>query len=309
VSDLAVFQQQRPRLFALAYRLLGSAADAEDVVQSAYLRWAGAHDVREPAAFLTTMVSRLCLDELRSARARRERYVGPWLPEPVASGELGPLETAEQRSQVSYAALLLLERLTPQERAVCVLRDAFDYPYRDVAEVVGLTDAHCRQLHRRARARLAEGRARFEVPAERHAELTLRLFAAAAAGEVAALEQLLAEDVVVLSDGGGAVSAARRPVSGRSRVARFLVGIAARTGPVEVRTGEVNGAPALLVLDGGRLVGVAVAEPGPAGIRALYVTVAPDKLRRLSDQLEDPPAVTSGPAAPSEQGQRQTSLP
>jgi len=304
VSELAVFEQQRPRLFALAYRLLGSAADAEDVVQQAYLRWAGARDVREPAAFLTTVVSRLCLDELRSARVRRERYVGPWLPEPVASAELGPLETAEQRAQVSYAALLLLERLTPQERAVCVLRDAFDYPYRTIAEVVGLSDAHCRQLHRRARARLAEGRARFAVPAERHAELTLRLFAAAAAGEVAALEQLLAADVVVLSDGGGAVSAARRPVTGRNRAARFLAGIAARRGPIEVRLAEVNGAPALLTLEAGRLVAVAVAEPGPDGIRALYLSVAPDKLRRLAAQLGPPAAVTPGSATPSEQGQR-----
>ena len=138
-ADVAAFEEQRPRLFALAYRMLGSASEAEDVVQSAYLRYAAAEGVRDAAAFLTTVVTRLCLDELRSARVRREQYLGPWLPEPVESSALGPLDTVEQREQVSYAALLLLERLTAQERAVCVLREAFGHPYRDVAQVLGLT--------------------------------------------------------------------------------------------------------------------------------------------------------------------------
>ena len=297
--DADVFQEQRPRLFSLAYRMLGSATDAEDVVQSAYLRFAAARDVRDPAAFLTTVVTRLCLDELGSARARREQYVGPWLPEPVASGELGPLETAEQREQVSYAALLLLERLTPQERAVCVLRDAFGYPYAEIGRVLGLGEAHCRQLSRRARGRLDEGRPRFAVSPEEVGELTLRLLAAAAAGEVAALEALLAADVVVVSDGGGQVSAALRPVRGRDRAARFLAGVVAKSAQgVRVGLGDVNGAPALLAWEDGRLTTVAVVVPGRGGATALYLTVSPAKLRRLEAAVTRRAAASSGGQTP-----------
>src|SRR4051794_10047221 len=193
--------------------MLGSAHDAEDVVQTAWLRWSVAQDVREPGAFLTTVVTRLCLDELGSARKRREAYVGPWLPEPVPTADLGPLETVEQREQVSLGALVLLERLSPQERAVCVLRDGFDYPYRDLAQVLGLTEAHCRQLHRRARARMSEDAPpRRPVDPPAHVELGAPLFAAALDGDLAGLEALLSEDAGLGADGGGGDSAAPRPV-------------------------------------------------------------------------------------------------
>jgi RNA polymerase sigma-70 factor (TIGR02957 family) len=290
-----VFEQQRPRLFSLAYRMLGSAVDAEDVVQTAWLRWNSAGEVQNPPAFLTTVVTRLCLDELGSARARREAYVGPWLPEPVLTAELGPLETAEQREQVSLAALTLLERLTPAERAVCVLRDAFGYPYDEIADVVGLTAANCRQVHRRARARLAQDAPRrFDVPPTKHVELGGLLFAAAMAGDLAALESALAEDVVLLSDGGGLASAARRPVVSRNHVARFLIGIVAKTsGDVRTEVADVNGVPALLAYVDGRLAVVVVFESDGEQVSRLLLAVNPEKLHRLSA------AVTSGAAASS----------
>jgi RNA polymerase sigma-70 factor (ECF subfamily) len=292
-----VFEAHRQRLFSLAYRMLGSAADAEDVVQTAWLRWSSSRDVRDPAAFLTTVVARLCLDELGSARARRETYVGPWLPEPVPTSELGPLETAEQRESVSLAALTLLERLTPAERAVTVLRDAFDYPYADIAAVVGLTEANCRQLYRRARGRLAEDAPpRFDVAPTAHLELGARLFAAAAVGDLTSLEQALAADVVLVSDGGGLASAARRPVVSRNNVARFLVGIAAKaaeTGPVDASVADLNGVPAMLINVAGELSSVVFAETDGALVHRLLIVVNPEKLARLAA------AVTSGAAASS----------
>jgi len=281
--DADTFAGHRPRLFSVAYRMLGSATDAEDVLQAAWLRVAAAQDVREPAAFLTTVVTRLCLDELGSARRRREEYVGPWLPEPVPDAELGPLDTVEQREQVRFGALLLLERLSPSERAVCVLRDGFDYPYRELAEVLGLSEAGCRQLHRRARARLEEGTARFEVEAERHVELTFALLAAAQQGDLAALEDLLASDVVLHSDGGGRVRAARRLVRSRDHVARFLAGIASGLGDgLEVLPLQVNSTPGLRVRTAGGTDLVALLQVGPAGVERVFLVSNPDKLGRLA---------------------------
>ena len=292
-----VFEQHRPRLFSLAYRMLGSAVDAEDVLQTAWIRWSGSDEIRDPAAFLTTVVTRLCLDELGSARARRETYVGPWLPEPVPTAELGPLETAEQRESVSLAALTLLERLTPAERAVTVLRDGFDYPYADIAAVVGLTESNCRQLYRRARTRLSDDAPRrFEVDPAAHLELGAKLFAAATVGDLATLEAALAADVVLISDGGGLASAARRPVTSRDHVARFLVGVAAKAaegGSVDASVADLNGTPALLTVVDGSLTSVVFLETDGVVAHRLLIVVNPEKLARLAA------AVTSGAAASS----------
>ena len=281
-----VFESNRPRLFSLAYRMLGSAHDAQDVLQTAWLRWSAATEVRDAAAFLTTVVTRLCLDELGSARHRRESYAGPWLPEPVPTADLGPLETAEQREQVTLAALLLLERLSPQERAVCVLRDAFDYPYRDIAEILQRTEAHCRQLHRRARARLAEDAPpRFVVPPHAHVELGARLFAAAVAGDLAALEAALAEDVVLVSDGGGLAQAARRPITTADKVGRFLVGISAKAtaaGEVGGEVADLNGGPALLVRESGVVTMAAFFESDGVRVHRLLLVVNPEKLAAVT---------------------------
>ncbi|MFF8414946.1 RNA polymerase sigma factor SigJ [Streptomyces omiyaensis] len=290
------FTAHRPRLFGLAYRMLGSAAEAEDAVQDAYLRWNGADRdaVVHPGAWLAKVVTHLCLSRLTSARATRERYTGTWLPEPVLSpapGLLGapgagPSEAAESRDDVSTALLLLLERLTPAERAVYVLREAFGYPHREIAGVLDLGEAHCRQLYGRAARRVAEPlgdgvAARFDAPApERRRELVESFVAAARDGDLAGLERILARDVVWWSDGGGRVRAALRPVRGRDHVLRFLAGVARRTGEGTSRTvAGVNGAPGIVVHVGGRIVGVASVAVGADGlINEVWFVSNPDKL-------------------------------
>jgi RNA polymerase sigma-70 factor (ECF subfamily) len=276
------FEQQRRVLLGLAYRLLGSYADAEDVVQEAWVRWSSAPPPDNPAAWLRTVVTRLCLDELRSARVRRESYVGPWLPEPVhtADGALGPLDTAELRDSLSLGFLLLLERLSPSERAVFVLREAFALPYDEVAAAVDKEPPACRQLHVRARAKLGQ-----DLPAPPRAgrrDLLDRLLAAVASADVPGLTALLADDALLVSDGGGLVSAARRPISGADKVARFLIGIGSRVpAGVTLDEEEVNGAPCLVVRDGGRVTQVLAVDAGEHQVRALQIVSNPEKLSHL----------------------------
>lgn len=315
----AVFAAQRGRLFGLAYRLLGSASDAEDVLQDAFLRWDAANRdvIAEPAAWLARAVTNLCLTELGSARQRRERYTGVWLPEPVltgaatragaavtagATGDLGPLETVAQRESVSMAMLLLCEQLTAPERAVFILHEAFGYRYGEIAVIIGRSESACRQLGHRAAGRLrAESRhARFTPsdPAEaaRWRQLTSQFLAAAAAGDLVGLEQLLAEDVVTWSDGGGKVPAGLRPVYGRAKVARLYaalgpalagaeptpalahaLGETLRRG-LQVSEAEVNGSPSVLIWAGDELLAVEVPVIEAGKITALYVIAAPRKL-------------------------------
>ncbi|MFD9904759.1 RNA polymerase sigma-70 factor [Streptomyces sp. NPDC059063] len=281
-DKLVSYEESRARLFGLAYRMLGEAAEAEDVLQDAYLRWADSGPVEVPAAWLTKAVTNLCLTRLSSARARRERYVGPWLPEPVFTddGQLGPLETVEQRDSVSVGLLVLLERLTPAERAAFVLREAFGYPHADIAEVLDVPEARVRQLYRRAREHVREPRRRFDSDPQQCAEIVHRFLAAATEGDVAGLERLLAKDVVSWSDGGGAVSAARRPVTGADRVSRLLVGFAthprAAGAVLDVRL--VNGAPAIVGRLGGELVAVLHLEIEDGQVQAVHNVVNPAKL-------------------------------
>jgi RNA polymerase sigma-70 factor (ECF subfamily) len=285
----AVFEEYRPLLTGLAYRLLGSMWDAEDVVQEAYLRWTRTDraQVREPRAFLVTVVSRLALDQLRSARVTREAYAGPWLPEPVDSRSVGPLDTAELRDTLSYATLHLMERLTPPERAVFVLREAFELPYDTLAEIVGTTPANCRQLHRRAARRLVEGRGgsaarRAPKPSGReHALLVSRFIEAARGGDLAGLTALLSEDVVAWNDGGGKVRAALHPVVGRARVLAFVTGLLERYSFDDIRLGEANGEAALrAALDGREQITLFdIREDGL--VHGVYAVLNPDKLTRL----------------------------
>lgn len=300
----AVFDAQRGRLFGLAYRLLGSASDAEDVLQDAFLRWNAADRdaIAEPAAWLTRAVTNLCLTELTSARQRRECYTGTWLPEPILTG-IGPLETAAQRESVSMALLLLCEQLTAPERAVFILHEAFGYRYGDIAGIIGRSEAACRQLGHRAAARLrAESRhARFTPrdPAEaaKWRQLTGQFLAAAAVGDVAGLERLLADEVVSWSDGGGKVPAGLRPILGRAKVARLFAalgpGLAAGgkltpalahavgetlRGGVSMSQAEVNGSPSTLLWADSGLFAVFVPVIDGGKITALYTIAAPDKL-------------------------------
>ena len=277
------FEEQRPRLFGLAYRLLGSAADAEDVVQEAFLRWDAADRaaIVSPQAWLVTVVTRLGLSVLTSARRRRETYVGPWLPEPVltAGGALGPLETVEQRESVSWGVLVLLEELTPPERAVFVLHEAFGHPHGEIAELLGVDEATSRQHLHRARRHIAAGRRRFDVDQVQHRRVLERFLGAAFGGGTEDLEDLLAADVVSWADGGG-TRAARRPVTGREKVARYLRGLTTLpdVAGVAAEVAEVNGEPAVLFRTGDGLAGVMVVEVGEGGIVALRTVVNPPKL-------------------------------
>lgn len=286
-----MFEQYRARLLGLAYRMLGSAVEAEDVVQDAYLRWQATEpgSVEAPSAWLAKVTTNLCLNQLGSARNRRERYVGTWLPEPVLTPDsaLGPLETVEQRDTVSFAFLVLAERLTPTERAVFVLREAFGYSHHEVAELIELSEPNCRQLHRRARKRLAEtalSRSPADLPDQR--ALVERFLTAAQNGDLAGLERMLTSDVSSVTDGGGRPGVARRPIQGVARVARYLAATASRSGAsVETCVREVNGVPALLAWSGSALVGVLVPEIAGRHVAAVRIVADPGKLRFLGTQM------------------------
>ncbi|GGQ32128.1 RNA polymerase sigma-70 factor [Streptomyces roseolilacinus] len=288
------FESHRPRMFGLAYRMLGSASEAEDVVQDAYLRWSGTgrEGIDRPGAWLAKVVTNLCLNRLTSARARREQYPGPWLPEPVVTddGALGPLESAERREAVSTALLVLLERLTPTERAVYVLREAFAYSHREIAGVLDVSEANSRQLHRRAAARVAAAETRFTGQDERrHRELVESFVAAARDGDLASLEKTLAADVVWWGDGGGVVSAARRPIEGREKVLRFLSGLMPRyADELRLASAEINGAPALVAWSGSTLVTVVSFVVRDGAVAAVHNVVNPVKLAFAARQLSHP---------------------
>ena len=281
-SPVETFEQHRGRMFGIAYRMLGSASEAEDVVQDAWLRWQSADraDVIEPAAFLATIVTRLSLTALDSARARREVYVGPWLPEPVSTAD-DPALGAERAEAMSLAVLLLLERLSPAERAAYVLHEAFGYPFARVAEILETSEANARQLGSRARAHLDRERGTVVSRAERDRMLALFL-AAAQSGDLAALEAALAEDVVSLSDGGGFVNAARRPVHGRGNVAKLILGVLEKFGEGIVPTPvEVNGELAMLGVRDGHPIALWTVDIAPEGVRRLLIVMNPHKLSRF----------------------------
>lgn len=286
------FLQHQPTLFALAYRLLGSVQDAEDAVQDTYVRWAAVEpdSIANPAAFLTTVTTRLALDRLRSAAARREVYTGPWLPEPLPTATAegaDPAETVALRESASIGMLLLLERLNPIERAVFVLREAFTLPYDEIAEIVDRSPAHCRQLHRRAGMHATDVR-RVQTGTDMHAGLrkghTLaeNFLSAARGGDMEALKALLREDVVLTTDGGGQVSSARRPIHGATKVSRLFTSLFTRwhVGAPVART-EYNHAPALLIERPDRVL-VYVFDIDADRIANVYGIFNPDKLRHLT---------------------------
>jgi RNA polymerase sigma-70 factor (TIGR02957 family) len=290
MSTARLFEELRPGAFAIAYRMLGSVSEAEDVVQEAFLRLhrtlAEGEQVSSPRAYLATVVTRLCIDQLRSARARRERYVGEWLPEPLlASDEADPARHAEVADSLSLAFLVLLESLSPEQRAAFLLREVFDYPYDQIAGIVGTSEDNTRQLVTRARRQVQERRPRFAASRERREVLARRFFAAAVDGELEALEELLAHDVVLHGDGGGKAPALARPVHGRAKVARTLLAwfrAAARIGGVSLQAAEVNGQPGALLLDPeGRLVTVLGVDVADGQVQAIRSIVNPDKLRHL----------------------------
>jgi RNA polymerase sigma-70 factor (TIGR02957 family) len=283
-----LLDELRPIAFAIAYRMLGSVAEAEDVVQEALLRVHQALEAGEqigsPRAFVATVTTRLAINELRSARARRERYVGEWLPEPIITdGHDDPARHAEIADSLSVAMLVLLESLSPEQRAALLLHDVFDYGYPDIAAIVGKSEDNVRQLATRARKHVEQRRPRFQTTRQARDELATRFFAAVEQGDLAGLEALLAHDVELTGDGGGKVPALAAPLRGRTRVARTLSTSAiARLPELSVRLVEVNGSRGALFLDGQqRLIGVMALEIADGQITSISSIVNPDKLKHL----------------------------
>ncbi len=283
-----VFDQHRSYLLSLAYRMTGSRADAEDLLQEAYLRWqnAGREEIRVPMAFLTTVVTRLAITHLESARVRREEYVGQWLPEPVVTTEArDPAELAES---LTMAFLVLLESLTPVERAVFLLHEVFDYSHAEAAGIVGKSEEACRQILRRAKQAVEERRPRFETQPGAAARLTAQFAEAVARGDVDGFLSLLHEEAVAYSDGGGRTRAALNPIYGRDRVARFLAGIVRKGGgDLRRRLVEINGRPGLLGFRDGEAQTAVVLDIDGDRIRTIYIVVNPDKLQHLPKEDEE----------------------
>jgi len=292
--DMSDYTGYRPLMFSIAYRMTGSVSDAEDLVQEAFLRLTrvlrDGVSITSPKAYLATATTRLAISYLRSARVRRESYVGAWLPEPLLAGrEPDPAEHAEMSDSLSMAFLVLLESLSPTERAVFLLHEVFGYEYREIAEITGKSEPNCRQILTRARHHVDEGRAgvagpRFEASREQRDEVARRFFAAAAGGDLAALLELLAPDVVMVGDGGGKALAVARPTRGRERVARFMLGLARRAPKLGIRIEPawINGQPGAVSYDAeGRVINVFALDIADGLVQAVRSVVNPDKLHHL----------------------------
>jgi RNA polymerase sigma-70 factor (ECF subfamily) len=303
LSDADVFEAHRDLMFAVAYRVLGTITDAEDAVQDAWLRWSAARrpEVADQRAYLARVVVNTALNRLRAARARREAYVGPWLPEPLLT-EAGPdpAERAELAESVSMAMLVVLESLTPDERAVFVLREVFGFSHAEIGAALGRQDAAVRQLAHRAREHVQARRPRFEVDWDQQRAVTERFLAAAAGGDIEGLVSVLADDVTLLSDGGGKAKAALRPITGAAKVARFMAGIATRpymgteVAAMSVDAAEINGVPGTLISAGGHPVAVLTMAVADGRVTAIQLLANPDKLRAIASGRTLPPRPASG---------------
>ena len=299
-DGVSVFESVRPRLFGIAYRMLGSAAEAEDIVQDAWLRWQGTDRsaVVDPPAFLATATTRLAITFAQSARSRRETYIGPWLPEPVdTSGD--PRLGAERAEGLEFAVLLLLEKLSPTERAAYVLREAFDYSYDQIAHIIRSTEANARQLVTRARKHISDGRRKSVSPSEQQ-RLLNAFIVASQKGDLPALEKLFASDVVSYADGGGAVHVARLPISGRERVAHYYASVGSfMGGGVTIEWIETNGQAGALVLRNGAAIGLATVEASEEGIFRILLIMRPSKLVAISRTADAKRGSQSGSQTPA----------
>jgi RNA polymerase sigma-70 factor (ECF subfamily) len=291
MRDAETFEAHRDLMFAVAYRMLGTITDAEDAVQDAWLRWSAAprSQVADPGAYLARIAVNTALNRLRAARARREAYVGPWLPEPLLT-ETGPdpADRAELAESVSMAMLVVLESLTPDERAVFVLREVFGFSHAEIGATLGRPDAAVRQLAHRAREHVQARRPRFDVDWNQQREVTDRFLAAAAGGDIEGLVSVLAPSVTLLSDGGGKAKAALRPINGPAKVARFIAGIATRPymgtdiSAMSIDAAEINGAPGTLISAGGRPIAVLTMAVADGRITAIQLLANPDKLEAIA---------------------------
>jgi RNA polymerase sigma-70 factor (ECF subfamily) len=287
------FERYRALLFSIAYRMTGSASEAEDLVQETYLRYqaSAGQEIVSLKAYLTTVITRLALDYLKSARVTREQYIGAWLPEPILTSEEGgfPLAGLEQQEALSLAFLRLLEALSPPERAVFLLHEVFDYPFGEIGHMLEKSPANCRQIFHRARQALETKRARFEAEPQRQRQLLFSFLSASQAGDMDVLISLLAKDVVSWSDGGGKVQANLKPIHGQPTVARFWsfwLGVASQNQPsITFTTAEINGSPAILCWEAGNLGVVISLALSAEGIAEIYAVLNPEKLAYLKKQL------------------------
>ena len=279
------FSRYRGLLFSIAYRMLGSVADAEDMVQETFIRWqASSDEIRSPRAFLVTVVSRLCINHLQSARVQREQYIGQWLPEPLLTGAgSDPYEISHIDESLSMAFLVILERLTPMERAVFLLREVFDYEYAEIAAILGQNEASCRQILRRARQHVAEVRPRFDASLKQHEQLLQRFLDAASNGNLDALVALLSSQVVLHSDGGGKSAAVPNLVHGPDKVARAILGGLAKLVPKNLvsRMAQINGKPGVVSYLNGRAYSVVTIDIADGHVQSIFIVTNPEKLARL----------------------------
>ena len=288
-SRLETFNQHRGLLFSIAYRMLGSSADAEDMLQETFIRWQQISDadIRSPRAFLVTIISRLCINRLQSAQVQREEYVGEWLPEPLLIGQMasGPADFSRLDESLSLAFLVLLERLNPVERAVFLLREVFDYEYAEIAQTLDQTEANCRQILRRARQRVADIRTRFNASPLQHQQLLGRFLEASSSGKLDELVALLSNEVVLHSDGGGKAPALPKPIYGPDNVARALLGSLKKFVPQDLveRMTQINGKPGIVAYRAGRPYAVLTMDVTDGLIQNLYIVTNPEKLASLPD--------------------------
>ena len=283
---LKLFHQHRSLLFSIAYRMLGTLDDAEDMVQETFVRWqrVSPDDIESPRAFLVTIVSRLCISQLQSARAQREEYVGQWLPEPLLTGsDSDPSAPVAMAESLSMGFLVLLERLTPAERAVLILREVFEYEYEDIAVITHLTEANCRQILRRAKQHVIEHQPRFDPSPEHRDEMLEKFLAATVAGDMTGLIGLLAEDIVLYTDGGGKATALPQPIYGAENVARLLVMVFRKFAPEDAVISRVmmNGQPGILGYEDGIAQTALILNVAEGCIQNIYIVRNPEKLARM----------------------------
>ena len=285
MTQVDAFTEYRPLLFSIAYRMLGSVMDAEDAVQETYLRWeqAAEAEIESLKAYLSTIITRLCIDQLRSARVQREQYIGPWLPEPLITEDSTDMaDHVVLADSLSMAFLVMLESLGPVERAAFLLREVFEYDYAEVAGIIGKSESNCRQLVHRAKTRVTEHRPRFDTSHTQAQEITAQFLIAATTGDIDKLLDLLSEDATLWSDGGGKVAAAINPIYGADKIARFLIGLM-RKAPekFEARLAQINGQPGVLTYDDGKPYSAATFEVLDGKVCGIRVVNNPDKLQRL----------------------------
>jgi len=285
MDRIEIFDSHRPLLFSIAYRMLGSAMDAEDLVQETFVRWQSTSEaIESPKAYLAAITTRLCIDHLRSAKVQREEYIGPWLPEPIMTET--PADSAALAESLSIAFLVVLESLSPVERAVFLLREVFDYGYEEIARIVEKSEANCRQMAKRAKEHLAARRPRFEARREEQERLLFQFGRACATGDMSGLLGLLSEDIIAYSDGGGKAGVARKPIFGPNKVARFMLAVLRKMPATLAYTfGTVNGQSAVIGYVDGQPYNVILLDVAEGRIRRIYSILNPEKLKRITPQI------------------------